>query len=304
MSDAVFADLVDVAPRQAWPKEAHSFTPWLAENLDRLGKTLGLALELEQREARVGPFAADILARDSRDGAAVLIENQLEGSDHGHLGQIMTYLTGLSAKTIVWVAPNFRQEHLSAVRWLNENTVKPFAFFAVKLRVVQIGTSPFAPLFEVLERPNDWDRQLQKLADDAQAARPETGSRRAFWARYLELFPDTANDVLGGGGTSRWRAIPELGLVVSQWRSAGTVGVFVRGGRGVDGPAIAARLEPHAVALADRLGAPLGSSTYPFSKEMPTSLADESQWDAAVQWLHAETERYVAGLRSVLEGTE
>ncbi len=304
MSDAVFADLVDVAPRQAWPLEAHSFTPWLAKNLDRLGKALGLALEFEKVEARVGPFAADILARNSRDGAAVLIENQLEGSDHGHLGQIMTYLTGLAAKTIVWVAPAFRQEHLSAVHWLNENTVEPFAFFAVKLRVVQIGTSPFAPLFEVLERPNDWDRRLQKLAGEAQALRPETATRRAFWARYTELFLDTADELAGGGGTSRWRMIPELDLVVSQWRSAGTVGVFIRGGRGVDGPAVAERLEPHAGTLADRLEAPLGSSTYPFLKEMPTSLADGAQWDAACRWLHAETERYVAGLRSVLEGTE
>ena len=304
MSDAVFADLVDVAPRRAWPLEAHSFTPWLAENLGRLGKVLGLALEFVQMEARVGPFAADILARDSRSGGAVLIENQLEGSDHGHLGQIMTYLTGLAAKTIVWVAPDFRPEHLSAVRWLNENTVDPFSFFAVKLRVVQIGTSPFAPLFEVLERPNGWDRRLQKLADDAQAARPETRARRAFWARYLELFPDTAGDIPGGGGTSRWRVIPELDLVVSQWRSAGTVGVFVRGDRGVDGLSVVARLEPHATALTNKLGAPLGSDTYPFLKELPTSLAEESQWDEAVQWLHAETERYVGGLRSVLGGTE
>lgn len=302
MSDIVLAELVDVAPRDAWPQEAISFTPWLAQNLGQLGKVLGIALELEQAEAPVGPFAADILARDGRDGAAVLIENQLEGSDHKHLGQIMTYLTGLDAKTIVWVAPEFRPEHRSAIQWLNQNTTDPFKFFAVQVRVVRISDSPLAPLFQVLEAPNGWDRQLKKIADEVQAARPETATRRAFWARYQQMYPDTAEDGPGGGGTSRWRMVSGLDLVVSQWRSANTVGVFVRGGRGVDGPAIIGRLMPHAKELADQLQAPLGGSTYPFLKETTSSLADESQWDSAIKWLHAETERYVAGLRAELGG--
>src|ERR1700678_238465 len=147
MSEVTFGILEDVAPRAAWPQEARQFTPWLANNLGHLGKELGLMLELESIETPVGTFSADILARETATGDAVLIENQLEISDHKHLGQIMTYLSGLSAKKIVWVAPWFKDEHLSAIRWLNANTVDPFSFFAVRVRVVRISNSPFAPLF-------------------------------------------------------------------------------------------------------------------------------------------------------------
>jgi hypothetical protein len=101
------------------------------------------------------------VAHNPLDGSLVLIENQLDCGDHAHLGQILTYLTGLKAETVVWVAPNFREEHLSAIRWLNDNTKEP-SFFAVKLKVLRIGQSPYAPLFEVVESPNDLDRERSR----------------------------------------------------------------------------------------------------------------------------------------------
>ena len=209
-----FATLEDVDLRQAWAHEAAAFTPWLAANLERLGKVLGIPLEFGQAEAPVGRYAADILARNTRDESLVLIENQLEWSDHGHLGQVLTYLTGLKAKTVVWVAQDFREEHLSAIRWLNENTVDPFAFFAVKVRVVRIGQSPLAPLFEVVERPNGWDRRLHEVARSAQVIGPRGELRRAFWAHYSRRIPAAAADVAAGGGVSRWRVVAGTGLVV------------------------------------------------------------------------------------------
>lgn len=108
-----FGTLADAPLREAWAHEAHAFTPWLAANLDRLSATIGIPLELTGTEMRVGTFSADILARNPMDDSVVLIENQLEGSDHTHLGQIMTYLAGLETHTMVWVAPSFREEHLS-----------------------------------------------------------------------------------------------------------------------------------------------------------------------------------------------
>lgn len=92
----------------------------------------------------------------------IVIENQLEQSDHTHLGQILTYLAGLKAKTVIWIAPEFRTPHLSAIRWLNERTIEGFSFFAIRVRVVRIGDSPVAPIFEVVEQPNDWDRAVTK----------------------------------------------------------------------------------------------------------------------------------------------
>ena len=158
-----FSELKDVPLREAWPHEANDFTPWLAENLHRLSQVIGVDLELEGTEVSVEGFSADILARIPSDNSMVVIENQLENTDHTHLGQVLTYLAGLEAQTVIWIAREFQGPHLSAIRWLNSHTVDPFAFFAVKVRAVRIGDAPapVAPLFEVLERPNDWDRRVK-----------------------------------------------------------------------------------------------------------------------------------------------
>ena len=154
MSDIAFGRLEDRPLREAWAHEALAFTPWLAENIDHISEAIGLPLELTGTEVAVDAFAADILARNPQDDSVVLIENQLEQSDHTHLGQILTYLAGLSARTVVWIAPSFREPHLSAIRWLNQHTADGFSFFALRLRVVRIGESPYAPIFEVVEKPS------------------------------------------------------------------------------------------------------------------------------------------------------
>lgn len=143
--------LIPVDLRLAWAHEANDFTPWLASNLDRLRAAVGIDLVLEGTEVTVGPFSADILATDALTNERVLIENQLEQADHAHLGQILTYLAGLDARSVIWIAKAFRDEHLSAVRWLNNNTMDDFSFFAVEVSAVRIGDSPVAPLFSVVE---------------------------------------------------------------------------------------------------------------------------------------------------------
>src|SRR5690349_12439656 len=112
----VLGTLVQVPLRDAWNHEAHSFTPWLAQNLDLLAEVIGIPLEFTGREVAVDNFSADILARNPLDDSVVLIENQLESTDHSHLGQIMTYLAGLHAHTVIWIAANFQEAHLSAVK--------------------------------------------------------------------------------------------------------------------------------------------------------------------------------------------
>ena len=108
--------------KKYWEKEATDFTPWLAqeENLALLGDTIGIDLELEAQEKNVGPFRADILCKDTGNGQWVLIENQLEKTDHTHLGQLLTYAAGLNAVTIVWISARFTDEHRAAIDWLNE----------------------------------------------------------------------------------------------------------------------------------------------------------------------------------------
>ncbi len=225
----LFGALEEVPLREAWAHEAHVFTPWLAENLDRLGEAIGLRLEFIGREVNVGRYIADILARTVVDDQIVLIENQLERSDHNHLGQIMTYLAGTEAKIIVWAASDFCEEHLSAIRWLNQHSQDEFSFFAVKVRVVRIGQSPLAPLFEVLEKPNSWDRSIQhevrSKSEDSDRAR----IRRAFWNRYSEIYPSMADAKSRAGNSARWREVPNRPVVISRYKAATDVGIFLRG---------------------------------------------------------------------------
>jgi aromatic ring-cleaving dioxygenase len=144
--------------REVWSREAGDFTPWLAqdENLSLIGETIGLELELEAQEKNVGPFRADLLCRDTATDSWVLIENQLERTDHTHLGQLLTYAAGLNAVTIVWVASRFAEDHRAALDWLNEITGSNINFFGLEIELWRIGESQVAPKFNLASKPNDW----------------------------------------------------------------------------------------------------------------------------------------------------
>jgi hypothetical protein len=161
--------------RQAWPDEAVNFTPWLAEeaNLAHLGETLGLALDLEAIEKPVGLFSADILAKDQNSKQWVLIENQIAPTDHRHLGQLLTYAAGLDARTIIWIAESFRDEHRAAIDFLNRATTQDFAFFAVQIELYRIGDSSLAPRFSIIAKPNDWNKQAQAAKQAAEGIQNE-----------------------------------------------------------------------------------------------------------------------------------
>lgn len=160
--------------RAEWSKEDRDFTPWLAqeENIGLLGETLSMSLEVEEEERRVGRFSADILCRDTAtaDGDWVVIENQLETTDHSHLGQILTYAAGLEAKTCIWVAAKFHEEHRAAIDWLNEITGEGHQFFALEIELWRIGDSLSAPKFNIVAKPNDWKRDVGRAAKNAQPA--------------------------------------------------------------------------------------------------------------------------------------
>ncbi|WP_375157685.1 DUF4268 domain-containing protein [Bradyrhizobium sp. RDT46] len=154
-------DLKDV-----WSHEASSFTPWLAleQNIALLGDTLGLELEVEAQEKAVGPFRADILCKDLQTNTWVLIENQLERTDHTHLGQVLTYASGLGAVTIVWIAARFTEEHRATLDWLNKITDRSFRFFGIEVELWRIGGSSPAPKFNIISKPNDWSQSVARAA--------------------------------------------------------------------------------------------------------------------------------------------
>jgi hypothetical protein len=171
---------VDV--RNIWSTEAGHFTPWLArdENSELLGDTIGMELEVEAQEKAVGPFRADILCKNSANDDWVLIENQLELTDHKHLGQLLTYAAGLDAVTIVWVAPNFTDEHRAALDWLNTITDERFNFFGLEVELWRIGTSQIAPKFNVVSKPNGWAKSIKTGAKDLQEGKL-TETKQLHW---------------------------------------------------------------------------------------------------------------------------
>jgi hypothetical protein len=291
--------LREVDVRLAWVHEAQSFTPWLAQHLDALADEIGIPLELEGVEVNVGSFSADILARNPQDDSLVLIENQLEITNHDHLGKIMTYLAGLGAKVIIWIARDFRNEHLSAVRWLNDHTADPFAFFAVRVKVVQIGGSPLAPIFEVLEKPNEWERQLQAVSDETKTL-SETGQfRLAFWTHYLSRNADEAKDGQAGAYSNRWRTIGDF--VISYYVAQRSVGVFIRGRRNVAGRDVYLALQPHEAMLREATGAEFGvpEGQHFFVSYIRANTSDKARWSELADWLHEKMKLYDSALRAI-----
>jgi hypothetical protein len=131
-------------------------------------------------------FSLDLLGRDETTGEVVIVENQLEVSDHGHLGQILTHAAGTDPATIVWIAASFRPEHRAAIDWLNARTDENPRFFAVELGVVRIGTSEPAPSFRLVAQPNDWEKTVRTATGQGEATGKQT-LYRAFWARWMDL---------------------------------------------------------------------------------------------------------------------
>ncbi len=302
--------LSEVDVRDVWRHEAQDFTPWLAENLQQLGDALGLRLELEGTEIAVDSFAVDILARDVIDDTRVLIENQLTRTDHTHLGQILTYLAGLEARKVIWIAPEFHDAHLSAIRWLNDHTADDFAFFAVRLRVVRIGDSPCAPVFEVLVRPSEWERQLsQRKASSGYT--PEARKREAFWRFYLERHPQAQQaGVRINRHWYQWLPIyaqGEMDNAIQLMLSLGTksCGIYVRGGWEEDKFSAQQLLQPHLPALVERLNLPEKYYQNPreghvFGEFRPFSWPDEEQWPQLADWLEERRQAYTEAIREVL----
>ena len=186
MNEQRLGRLQRVGLRTVWASEPAEFTLWLAEpeNLAILGDTLGLELEPGSVEKEVGSFRADIVCKDIGTDSSVLIENQLEQTDHDHLGKLLTYSAGLQAVTVVWLAQAFRDEHRAALDWLNEITHRDARFFGLEIELWQIGDSPVAPKFNIVSMPNDWSRSVARAArarDDAGLSELQVMQRK-YWS--------------------------------------------------------------------------------------------------------------------------
>lgn len=177
--------LQEVDIRKLWAHEQYDFSAWLAkeENIELLNEKIGLTLVDINTEAYVGSYRCDIVAVDETTGIRVIIENQLENSNHDHLGKIITYASGLDAKVIVWIVKEARDEHRSAIEWLNNNTVQDINFFLIELHAYQIGNSDYAPMFQIVEQPNDFIKE-QKGKKSTDTMNKSQSERLEFWTLF------------------------------------------------------------------------------------------------------------------------
>lgn len=186
----MLGEIKKVRLRKIWKNEAYDFTPWLSENLEKLGEALGLELEFEAKEVSVGPYSADILAKDAGTDKFVVIENQLEKTNHDHLGKCITYASVLDASAVIWVASTFTEEHKKALDWLNDHTSDEIAFYGVILELWQIDNSQPAVKFNVASTPNAIVRQAAQRKEQGELS--ETRKRQLdFWTSFRDKLADT-----------------------------------------------------------------------------------------------------------------
>ena len=183
-------ELEEVQLREIWKNEEYDFSKWLSEpkNINKLGDILGLTLIDVEREKHVGVFESDIVCKDEVSGVTVVIENQLEPTNHDHLGKIITYASGLEASVVVWIVSRAKPEHASAIQWLNTHTDESLSFFLLEIKAYKIGDSKPAPKFVVVEQPNDFVRNSKKERESSEKNNARKAEQLSFW----ELFNDAA----------------------------------------------------------------------------------------------------------------
>ena len=187
--------------RSIWPHEALNFTPWVAENVDLLADAVGLDITVDEiklppesvstfvKKTQDCDFNVDIYASETGTDRKIIIENQLEDTDHDHLGKLITYASGKGADVVIWVVKHAREEHKAAVEWLNNHTDDKIGFFLCEIKLFQIGDSQIAPAFTVVERPNDWTKEIRKTA----SANSTQQQRLEYWQAFNDYAFTDAN---------------------------------------------------------------------------------------------------------------
>ena len=293
--------------REFWPHEAGDFTPWLFKNINLLGDAIGVELEEVETESSVGSFSVDIVCKDT-DGHLVIVENQLERTDHDHLGKLLTYAAGKDATTVVWISKHLRDEHRAALDWLNEHTGDKINFFGIEIELWKIGDSPCAPKFNVISKPNDWTK----------AVRPELGELNdtqklcfSFWTKFRNFMKESdgkvspavpskyhwTNFAIGRGGFS-------LTALIRTRNDRAVIYLAIKGE--------AARAHYHLLLqqkeeIEKEIGTKLEWRNNPQHQEKSVRLwrecdaRNEKQWDELHKWMFNHLEKFNAAFRSRIQ---
>lgn len=302
--------LVAVDPRSVWQNEAYDFTPWLLEHADALADVLGIDLELTANEHPVGGFALDLIGKDLTNDCVLIVENQLETTDHPHLGQILTYAAGTDAATIVWTATSFREEHRQALDWLNNLAGEGARFFGVEIGAVRIGDSPVAPLFTLRAQPNDWHAQLSAAAKSSAQDSAKGQLYRQFWGRFLERVhaerPSWTRAKIPQA--SNWISMPSpikgsvVGANFTQNQQIRTE-LYIDSGDGEVNAMIFAALEAHKAEIEQRFAGPMSWEPLPNRRACriavygPGDVTQSDAYEDYINWFIEVGTRFRAALK-------
>ena len=281
--------------RSVWAHEEYDFSTWLSEeqNLALLSDAIGIDIVLEELESPVGGFSVDLFASEEGSGRKIIIENQLEDTDHDHLGKIITYAAGKDAEVIVWVVKRARDEHRQAVEWLNQHTDSNIGVFLVEIELWQIDESPLAPKFNVIERPNDWAKEIKK----ASAVTNETQQARlTYWTAFNEYAYNDAKFAKEfkprKPSTDHWMTLSigssKCHLAMLRLQQNGRIGVEFSINNDKE---LFKKLESCKCEIEEVIGEELDWRELPEKKasriliEKDVDLADKEDWQEQFQWL-------------------
>lgn len=286
-----------VNPRSVWAHEALDFTPWLLENADALADVLGIDLELSASEYPVGGYSLDLFGHDVTNDCPLIVENQLEGTDHSHLGQILTYAAGTDAKTVVWIATHFREEHRQALDWLNSLAGESARFFGIELAVVKIGDSVPAPLLRLRAQPNDWHAQVVAAAKSSTQVTGKGQTYLAFWAKFLERVHEQHPDWTKSRTpqTASWITMPSKikgTLIGSNFAQGGQIRteLYIDTGDADANTSLLTQLRDHRQDIEAAFGSPLswedleGRRACRIAIYATGDAANQAAWDQYIDW--------------------
>lgn len=248
--------LEEVNIRELWSHEQYDFSKWLAkeENIELLNDTVGLTLTDVDKEVYVGSYRCDLVAVDETTGIRIIIENQLESTNHDHLGKIITYASGLDASVVIWIVKEAREEHRSAIEWLNNNMSKGISFFLLEIHAYKIGNSLPAPMFKVIEQPNEFIKSNKRIRD-SELTKTEA-MRLNFWTEFNHLLLENGKPFNARKATTdHWYDVAlgtsEAHITITLVNKDGNVGVEVYI---TDNKDLFDRLFSHREEIEDRLG--------------------------------------------------
>ena len=280
--------------RKVWPHEALDFTPWLAEedNLAILADAVGLEITVDETESKVGDFNVDIYATETGTVRKIIIENQLEDTNHDHLGKLITYASGKGADIVIWIVKRAREEHRAAIEWLNEHTDENISFFLIEIKLYKIGESSPAVKFEIIEKPNNWTKEIKKQSLNA----PRHQFRLEYWTAF-NGYAFTQTDFAKNfnrrkPSTDHWMTLSlgssayHIDILTLKNRNAVSVELYIS-----DDKSIYHQLFKHKNAIETELGLTLDWRELPDKKasriiiEKPVNLDNHDEWNQQFDWI-------------------